>query len=90
MLQPILNSSYIHIYRTLKHTLYELITYWLVYNKYIYISYHILDAVEQKDIEFTMEQNYMLHILSKTVNTIVADALATEVARASPGMVGTT
>ena len=33
------------------------------YGRYIHISYHILDFVQQKRTKFTVEQPYMLHIL---------------------------
>ena len=55
------------------------------YKRFIHISCHILDYVEQKKIKFTMEQPYMFPFLCWQYHA--ADALATLGASASAVMI---
>ena len=55
------------------------------YKRCIHISYHIFDFVQQKRPN-SLWSNATCH-LYYTANTVLAEALVTEVARASAGMV---
>ena len=52
-----------------------MLNYFQDYKRYIHISKHIFDFIQQKKTKFTMEQPYML--LSYTVNTMPADSQST-------------